>query len=178
MISIKPHHFVDIVTSFGAGRRAFQPHPYGHAVHTISQRILDNRDVVLEMELGADDICGPCIHNVDGSCDDTIDTSFRPAAPSSKEDWNLLIDRRWCDRLGIEQGDRFSARELCGLIRDKMDDIADIYCEIPADMTEQRRGNLVRGLGYYLGAKEEPVQQQDGAKLQLPAVGLVSSSST
>ena len=72
-----------------------------------------------------------------------------------------MIDRRWCDRFGIEQGDRFSAGELCGLIRDKMDDIADIYlCEIPADMTEQRRGNLVRGLGYYLGAKEDPVHSR------------------
>ncbi|NQU59214.1 MAG: hypothetical protein HQ513_18440 [Rhodospirillales bacterium] len=128
IIAIKPHHFVDILTSFCAGKRTFQPHPLGHAVHTISERILLNRDVLLEMEWGADDICGPCTRNIDGSCEDTIDTSYRPAAPSSKREWNLIIDQRWCERLEVKQGDRLNARELAERIRDRMgDDIADIY---------------------------------------------------
>lgn len=77
MIAIKPHHFVDIVASFGGGRTKFEPHPYGHAVHAVAQEILGNRDVRLQIELGADDICAPCRHNVNGLCDDTIDVSFR-----------------------------------------------------------------------------------------------------
>jgi len=150
MISIKPHHFIDIITSFGTGQRTFQPHPYGHDVHTVSQQILDDDDTLLEMELGADDICGPCIHNIDGSCDDTIDISFRPQAPPSKKAWNLLIDHRWCERLGINQGDRFSARDFCQRIREKMGDITDIYREVPADRTKKRQTNLMKGLEYYL----------------------------
>ena len=65
-ISIKPHHFVDIITSFGIGKRTFNPHPYGYVVHLISQYILDNRAVLLKIELGIDDICKPCKHNKDG----------------------------------------------------------------------------------------------------------------
>jgi len=85
MIAIKPHHFVDIVTEFGDGGTEFQPHPYGHAVHSVVKEILGNRDVVLRIELGADDICAPCRHNINGLCDDTIDTSFRLQAPSPNE---------------------------------------------------------------------------------------------
>ena len=153
MIAVKPHHFVDIITSFGAGQKTFQPHPYGHAVHTISQRILDNRDVFLEVELGADDICRPCVHNVGGSCDDTIDTFFRPTAPSSKRDWNLLIDRRWCNRIKLQQGDRLSAYKLVQRIRDHMGDIMDIYREIPAERTAERAQKLLKGIQFFLEPK-------------------------
>ena len=150
-ISIKPHHFVDIITSFGRGERMFHPHPYGHAVHTVSKHILNDREVYLQIELGIDDICKPCVHNVDGVCDDTIDTSYRPAVPSSKNEWNLLIDWRWCKRLEFEQGAQLSSRELCKRIRGKMGNITDIYHEIPAWMTAERSTNLVKGLEYYLG---------------------------
>ena len=149
-LRIKPHHFVDIITSFGAGRTKFEPHPYGHAVHSVAERILADRDAALKMDLGADDICEPCKHNVDGTCDDTIDTSFRPSAPSSKQEWNLLIDQRWCERLGIGQGDRFSARELCRRLRQQAGDITDIYREIPAARTAERARNLEEGIRRFL----------------------------
>jgi hypothetical protein len=154
-ISIKPHHFVDIITSFGGGNRIFKPHPYGHAVHIVSKIINNNQEVFLKIELGIDDICRPCAHNIAGICDDTIDTSYRPLAPSSKNEWNLLIDRRWCKRLGIKQGDQLKAHELCERIRDKMGDITDIYREVPAHMTADRSINLIKGLEYYLKQEDD-----------------------
>jgi len=75
--------------------------------------------VQLRIELGADDICSPCRHNLGGLCDDTIDTSFRPRASQSKREWNLRIDRRWCQRLGLQQDDGLTAREFCLLIRER-----------------------------------------------------------
>ena len=149
IIRIKPHHFVDIVTRFGEGG-AFQPHPYGHAVHTVAERVLADRDAMLEMELGADDICAPCVHNVDGLCDDEIDTSFRPQAPSLKREWNLRIDRRWCDRLGLQQGDRLTARAFCERLRDRAGDITDIYREEPPDRTAERARKLAAGIDEFL----------------------------
>ena len=146
---IKPHHFIDIVTSIGRGAE-FKPHPYGHAVHSVAEKVMRNRDAVLEMELGADDICAPCTHNVDGLCDDSIDTSFRPGAPASKREWNLIIDRRWCERLGLKQGDRLTAREFCGRLRDSAGDITDIYREEPADRTADRAANMRRGVELFL----------------------------
>ncbi len=152
-LTLKPHHFVDIIRSFGCGQKTFEPHPYGHAVCTVSEAILSNPETALTIELGADSICHPCVHNIDGVCDDTINTSNRPKAPKSKQAYNLLIDQRWSQRLGITQGDRFTARELCRLIHDKMGDTTDIYHEMPADLVAKRRENLVNGLEYYL-AKE------------------------
>jgi hypothetical protein len=150
VIRIKPHHFVDIVTSFGAGK-IFEPHPYGHAVHTVAERILANRDIPLEIELGADDICAPCKHNISGICDDTIDTSFRPTAPSKKREWNLIIDKRWCERLKLQPGDKLKAKELCGRLRDYSGDITDIYREIPAELTTERACKLKVGIEKFFG---------------------------
>ena len=151
-ISIKPHHFIDIITSIGAGQTKFEPHPYGHAVHTIAEAILGDPDTALRMELGADDICAPCKHNIDGICDDTIDTSFRPLAPKSKREWNLLIDGRWCERLNITEGDTLSAREFRALVKDLVGDLTDIYREIPAERTRAREADLQRGIELFLGA--------------------------
>lgn len=150
MISIKPHHFVDIVTALGEGQTAPPPHPYGHAVHSVTKAILAHRDVQLRMEFGADDICQPCRHNTAGLCDDAIDTSFRPAAPQSKREYNLLVDQRWAERLGLRPGDLLTARDLCLRVRDCSGDISDIYRETPADRTAQRQAKLQRGIVKFL----------------------------
>ena len=150
IIHTKPHHFVDIITSFGAGEIIFEPHPYGHAEHLVAERILREREILLEIELGADDICAPCKHNINGACDDTIDTSFRPEAPASKREWNLIIDRRWCERLHLQQGDKLTARELCERLRENTRDITDIYREVPANRTAERARRLKAGIDKFL----------------------------
>ncbi len=150
-IRIKPHHFVDMMRDLGAGDLSFAPHPYGHAVHIAASRILDDRHTSLVIELGADDICEPCMHNIDGLCGDTIDTTHRPSAPTSKREYNLLLDKRWCERLGLKQGDHVTALHLAERIRDHADDITDIYRQDPADLTMSRSRNLRRGLAAFIG---------------------------
>ena len=150
VIRIKPHHFIDILTALGEGKRVFAPHPYGHAVHTVSARIVAGPDSLLEMELGADDICRPCVHNVGGRCDDVIDTSFRPAAPRSKQEYNLLLDLRWCERLGLAQGDRLTARQFALITRARAGDITDIYREGPAPRTAIRADHLAQGIDWLM----------------------------
>lgn len=150
IVRIKPHHFVDILTYYGAGTTSFDPHPFGHAQHTVAAQILCHPGILLEMELGADDICAPCMHNIAGLCDDVIDTSCRPQAPSSKREWNLLIDQRWCTRLDIGQGDRLSARALAKRIRDRAGNITDIYSEISPVPTAERMRKLNKGIAKFL----------------------------
>ena len=150
-IRIKPHHFVDILCALGRGQTTFEPHPYGHDVHGVAARLLADRDTLVEIELGADDICRPCVHNVGGLCDDTIDTSFRPDAPSSKREYNLLLDERWCERLGLRQGQRLTARELGRLLRERAGDVAGLYRENPADRTAKRAEDLRAGIEEFLG---------------------------
>jgi hypothetical protein len=146
VVRIKPHHFIDILADVGRGQTAWEPHPYGHAVHTVAAAVLADPDVVLEMEMGADDICAPCTHNVGGLCDDAIDTSFRPAAPASKRQYNLLIDMRWCERLRLREGDRLTARQFCQRLRDRMGDPTDIYREGPPERTADRARNIRGGI--------------------------------
>lgn len=150
MIAIKPHHFVDIIVSFGECKRSFEPHPYGHAVHTVSMRILEDRDIELVIENGADDICAPCKHNIGGICDDRIDTSYRPDAPPTKLAWNRLIDSRWCERLGIKQGERITARDLCERIRESIEGMSAVYRELPTDRIARKAANLAKGIDFYL----------------------------
>lgn len=150
MISIKPHHFVDIITAIGDGCTEFMPHPYGHAVHTISAEILVNPDVTLRIELGSDDICAPCRHNIDGDCVDTIDTSFRPQAPESKMAYNLIIDQRWCEQLGLVQNENLTVRQFCLRIRNYTGSLGDIYKEMPSERTAERQEKLIRGITRFL----------------------------
>ena len=72
VMRLRPHHLIDIITDYGHGRR-FAPHPYGHAVHSVAQRIVDDPDIEIEFVLRADDICSPCCHlQADGQCDDVL----------------------------------------------------------------------------------------------------------
>jgi hypothetical protein len=103
------------------------------------------------MEFGADEICLPCQHNINGLCDDTIDISYRPQAPKSKREYNLLIDQRWAERLGLQPNDILTARELCLRIRDRAGDITDIYRETPAGRTAERQARLQEGITRFLG---------------------------
>jgi hypothetical protein len=61
MIAIKPHHFVDILISFHEECIVPEQHHYGHDVHTVTRKVINNPDTLLRMELGADDICTPCV---------------------------------------------------------------------------------------------------------------------
>lgn len=151
-LRIKPHHLVDILTQHGSGRDRWEPSPYGHAEHLVAQQVLNDPDIVVEMDSGADAICAPCIHNVDGLCDDTIDTSFRPAAPRSKREWNLLIDRRWYARLELADGDRLTARDFAARVKGVVEGgLTDIYREVPETMVAERVRKLTAGLASYLG---------------------------
>ncbi len=152
MIRIKPHHFIDIITCLGDPPVHFEPHPYGHDVHGVAQRILADQDVLLCMELGADDICLPCVHNQSGRCDDVIDISFRPAAPAAKETYNQLIDRRWCARLKIGPGDQLTARQFVQRLAELQGGIEEIYCETPTARTRERWAKLRRGVAVFLDA--------------------------
>ena len=157
MIYIRPLHFVDIIRDIGTGRTIFEPDPSGSAVHIVAEKLLNNRDILLEITLDPDDICKPCKHNVTGVCDQAIDRTHRPTAPPLMRDWDLLINQRWCERLEIKQGDRFKARELCERLRDRSGDIRDIYREIidnsavPDWLSPSRRAiNLEKGIKKFL----------------------------
>jgi hypothetical protein len=155
LVFLRPLHFVDILCDYGAGTEIFAPHPYGHALHLVANRILGDKDTVLEITLEADDVCGPCVHNLKGVCDNVIDRSYRPTAPILMRDWDLLINRRWCERLGIAEGERYTARELCERLRDRAGEIREIFPEIIDDRVTLKARNMREGIRKYLGPEAD-----------------------
>ena len=149
-INIKPHHFLDIMGYYGTDSLRLTPHPYGHANHLVAQRLLPDRAVLLTIELGADDVCALCIHNLDGECDDIIDISSRPEAPPLKRLYNLLLDQRWCVRLDLRQGDVLPAKEMCRRLLRIAGGIEGIYAEMPPAYAQEKLRTARLGAEKYL----------------------------
>jgi len=143
---IKPHHFLDIIRDFGAGR-SHQPHPYGHDVHRVAGVIREHPDTILELTEEPDAICAPCRFLVDGNC---IDITTSPGHLIPKDRWNRLIDRRIFERLGLKEGDRLTTLEFCRLARERLGDLYSLYAEADRIKTAQRRSLLEAGFEKYL----------------------------
>ncbi|MFB3893443.1 MAG: DUF1284 domain-containing protein [Phycisphaerae bacterium] len=124
MMRLRPHHLIDIVTSFGQGRQ-FSPHPYGHALHTVAREVLANPDIEVEFIIGADDICQPCSHlTPDGRCDDIL-TRFDP--PISKQDYNDALDRRVFKHMGMAPGNKMTVRQFLERVASRLPGLMDAF---------------------------------------------------
>ena len=146
ILRIKPHHFLDIIRDFGAGR-SHEPHPYGHDVHKVARILREHPDTVLELTEEPDTICAPCGFLVGGNC---IDTTTSPGHLIPKDRWNRLIDKRIFERLGLKEGDRLTALEFCRLARERLGDLYSLYAEADREKTAQRRSLLEAGFEKYL----------------------------
>ncbi len=141
VMHIRPHHLLDIIASHGAGAE-FKPAAYGHAVHTCAEIVLGDVSTPLEFIVGADFICEPCIHLVDGLCDDMVN-SLDP--PVLKQDYNDDLDRRLLVHFGLAEGDRMTFGEYLTVIREHLDGLAEI-CSHPGESVDKRRSDLAAGL--------------------------------
>ncbi len=151
VIRFKPHHLVDIFVQYGEGI-PFTPDQCGNVVHIIAPRVLNDPEIVVEMESGIDDICKACTSNVNGSCVDTIDISWRPKAPPLRQDWNLLVDRRYLARLDLKDGDQLTAGQFAERVRElTIEDFnRDLYPELPNEWNTTKLKNLKLGVGKFL----------------------------
>jgi len=140
-MKVRPHHLLDIITSHGAGHE-FKPAAYGHAVHTCAEIVLNDLDTPLEFVVGADFICAPCIHLVEGRCDDVL-SQLDP--PISKQDYNDDLDRRVLAHFELQEGDRMTFGDYLQVIRRHFEGLPDI-CTHPGEEVATRARNLDAGL--------------------------------
>ena len=141
-LKLRPHHLIDIVTSFGHGKD-FPPHPHGHALHTVAAEVLANPDIEVEFIIGADDICRPCSHlTKDGRCDDIL-TKFDP--PVGKQDYNDAMDRRILDYLKLPPGTRMTAAAFLRIVAGFLPGIVTVLTA-DAAIAKSRLAGLRRGL--------------------------------
>ena len=140
-MDIRPHHLLDIISSHGAGHE-FKPAAYGHAVHTCAEIVLNDLDTPLEFVAAADFICAPCIHLVDGVCDDTVG-SLDP--PLMKQDYNDDLDRRLLVHFELAEGDQITFGEYLQVIADHFSGLPEM-CSHPGEEVSARAENLRAGL--------------------------------
>jgi len=145
ILRIKPHHFLDIIRDFGAGR-SHRPHSHGHDLHRVANILCEHPETILELTEGADAICAPCRFLVEGNC---TDVTSSPGHLIPKDRWNRLIDRRIFERLGLKEGDLISAEQFCSQARERLGDLDSLYAEADRDKTAQRRRNLHAGFEKY-----------------------------
>ncbi len=137
----RPHHLLDIISQHGAGT-PFRPAACGHAVHLVARKLIGNPETMVEFVVDADDICAPCVHLVDGRCDDVL-RQLDP--PISKQEYNDDLDRRLLEFLGMREGQVMSFRKFLGVIREHLAGIEAI-CAHPGEDPAQRLAKLTRGL--------------------------------
>ncbi len=140
-MKLRPHHLLDIITQHGAGAE-FKPHPYGHAVHTCAEIVLSGPGTEVEFVVGADFICRPCKHLVEGWCDDVL-SQLDP--PISKQDYNDDLDRRVLAHLQMQEGDVMTVRAFHTRVCDHFEGLPEV-CTHPKQALGYRATNLRAGL--------------------------------
>jgi hypothetical protein len=142
MICLRPHHLIDIIRNIGQ-ERPVVPHPYGHAQHVITAMILDHTVKEVKFIIGADDLCGPCIHlDKNGLCNDVLpQLDTKP----SKQCYNDELDHRVMDYLGIHEGEIMQLDCFIDLIGHHLTELCSI-CTHPKEDRENRLSGMEVGI--------------------------------
>ena len=139
---LRPQHLLDIINDYGHDVE-FTPHPYGHAVHTVAQKILSNPDIMVEFIVGSDEICKPCMHlQADGMCADSL---RQVSPPVSKQEYNDDLDTRVFAYLNFKPGTIMTVREYLALVGSHVPGIEKI-CTHPGEEQSSRLEGLSKGL--------------------------------
>lgn len=143
MITIKPHHFVDIIKLYGAGIEVFVPdEKMGHDFYKIANMIISEPSVELKLTIGVDDICQPCHYCINGVCDDGLSSIN---GISKKDSYNKKLDQRIIDLLKLNIKHDYSAYELCRLMSKDSDFIFDVWKEENDELTQKRYELFLKG---------------------------------
>ena len=141
-MKLRPHHILDILRNYGHGR-TFEPHPYGHALHTVARAILSDLAIDIELIIGADAICQPCQRlQPDGICDDILPQLVHPL---SKQLYNDTLDQRLFAYLGLSPGITLTLRDVLEAVNAKVPGLEAI-CVHPQESAQFRLNGLIYGL--------------------------------
>lgn len=146
-ITIKPHHFMDMIKLYGAGIDIFVPdEKMKHDFYKIANDILLYRHITLKLTTHSDDICQPCLMN-QGNCIDTIhhipDFHF-------KEAYNQMLDKRIISLFELNIHRVYYADELCFIMLKKHEYIYQVWIEEENTITEKRHQFFILGAKKFL----------------------------
>jgi hypothetical protein len=141
-LCLRPHHLLDILCDYGHGL-TYQPHPYGHALHTVAASLLADLDLEITFVIAADAICQPCRHlGADGQCDDLLGP---PPDSPSKQAYNDALDRRLWAYLKLDPEHPITFRTFCQQVGQNLPGIEKI-CTHPGEEEPYRLAGLQQAL--------------------------------
>ncbi|MBB6713394.1 hypothetical protein [Clostridium gasigenes] len=147
-ITIKPHHFMDIIKLYGAGIKIFIPdEKMGHDFYKVANTIITNPTIELRLTIQYDDICKPCKMCADNICIDVVE---HIEGYNSKDTYNKIIDTRLIHMLNLDIDKVYSTRELCQVMLENHKSIFDIWRDDSNTMTRRRHDMFVLGANQYL----------------------------
>ena len=139
---LSPHHLIDIIAGIGRSDE-IKAHDYGHAVHLVMQKVLDNSCGRIKLIAAADDICGPCVHlQKNKKCDDLI-TSLKP--PLSKQQYNDKLDRRLFKFLNFPEGKIMVLSEFLEIINKNIEETC-VICTHPGEDSLEKAEAVKKGI--------------------------------
>ncbi len=141
-LRLRPHHILDIVRNIGHDR-PIVPHEYGHLVHVVTRRILEDVDAECRLVVANDDICGPCrMLKSDERCADVLRQREEPV---SKQEYNDALDRRLLSFFDIRENEVLTLRAYLTMAARRIDETVSL-CTHPKEDPGYRKAGLMKGL--------------------------------
>lgn len=115
MLTIKPHHFIDIIKLYGGGIEIFREDKvYKHDFARVANEIINNKNIDIKITTHNDDICIPCKYS--SYLDVCTDTITHIEGIDLKNDWNKILDERIIKYANLSLNKTYSATELCKIL--------------------------------------------------------------
>jgi hypothetical protein len=146
MMTIRIHHFFDIIRDLRTGEKIIPDTNYKHSYHSVANTLRDSPDIKMKIVIGADSVCDGCIHNLNGICDDplTIKKGF-----SMKYDYNNWLDKRILGIYNLSEGQVITPAKICKSADKYIDNIYNIYVVDSKEDVDVRKKEFIEGLKFY-----------------------------
>lgn len=146
-ITIKPHHFMDIIKLYGKGIELFVPdEKMGHDFYKVANQIIQDKNTALQLTIYGDDICTPCKSYKD-HCIDLL-TSIHGF--TTKNEYNKALDERMIALFHLDKNKTYTAKELCSIYLNNHELIFQVWKEEDSSITIKRHDWFVKGANKYL----------------------------
>jgi hypothetical protein len=146
MMTIRIHHFFDIIRDLKAGGKIMPDLNYKHSYHRVANILRDSADIKIKITVGIDSVCDGCIHNIDGKCGDPL---TRKTGFTMKHDYNNWLDKRILEKLKWSEGKLVTPAKICRSADKYIDSIYDIYELDSKEYIDIRKKEFLDGLKFY-----------------------------
>ncbi len=145
-ITIRIHHFFDIIREFATKENIPALDSYKHSYHSVAHQIRDNNSLRLKLVLETDAVCRGCIYNIELGC---MDTLTRKKGFALKNDYNDYLDRRILEACQLSLGQILTPKEICQTSDKYIQNMEYIYAIDTDAKTAIRKEEFIKGLINY-----------------------------